>query len=168
MGSDQQETIERTVQLTWSEKDGLITVTSQDEDRFNIKLNRAIEVLQQADRVDKFKQQFNLLLKVLGDWLKGRDDVRDAHLTLRDGGLSFVVVRLLPAYSEQFEDELSELDYKIANDVDLDLIKLDAIGLPPTSGEAMQTFFDPNFHFVLSAHATNKRSEPPLASEQKS
>ncbi len=161
-------TSELPVHLCWSEKDGLITVTSQDEDRFNIKLNRAVEALQQADKVDKFKRQFNLLIKILLGWVKERSDVRDAHLTLRDGGFSFVVVRQVPEYNEEFEDELSDLDYRIANDVDLDLLKLDVIGLPPASQEAIQTFIDPNFHFSLQPHANAERSESSDAGEQES
>ncbi len=153
-------------QLTWSETDhGSITVTPPDEDRFNIKLNRAIEFLQQANRVDQFKQQFNVLLKVLVTWVKGRQDVKNASLTLRDGGLSFVVVRSESRYDEQFEDELSELDFKIANDVDLDLIKLDVLGLPPASEEALQTFFDPNFRLTLFSNADTERTKPSSAGQ---
>lgn len=150
MGSIVENSTISSIQLEWRDDDGLITVTPQDQDRFNIKLSRAIDALQQADKEDQFADQFKLLLKVLAAWLKPRTDIRDAYLTLRDGGLSFVVVKNLPQYDEQYEDELSDLDFRIANDVDLDLIKLDVIGLPAASEESLRVFFDPNFLFTYA------------------
>ena len=38
------------VQLDWSEKDGVVVVTAKDQDRFCIKLHKAIEILQQASQ----------------------------------------------------------------------------------------------------------------------
>jgi hypothetical protein len=150
------------VQLTWSEEDGLITVTPRNKDRFNIRLKRAIIALQQADRHDQFEQQLQLLHTTVVSWLKDRSDILSAHLTLREGNLSLVVVKKEARYDAQFEDELSELDYRIANDVDLDLIRLDAIALPPASEEALETFFDPNF---ILTYALRERSKSPATGE---
>jgi hypothetical protein len=133
------------IQLHWDMKDGLLTVTPEDEDRFSIKVGRAIELLQQANRAEDFRRQFTLLLRELARWLKDRSDVERAFLTLRDGALVFVVVREFCEYDDAFEDALSELDYSVANDADLDLIKMDAIGLPPASDRALSSFLDPAF-----------------------
>ena len=93
-------------QLRWNDE-GVVIVTPEDNDRFGVKLHRAIEVLQQADHADEFKRQFHLLLCVLARWLKDRPDIDRAFLTHRDGVLAFVVVRGSCEYDDDFEDALS-------------------------------------------------------------
>ncbi|HUT10219.1 MAG TPA: hypothetical protein VMY42_06965 [Thermoguttaceae bacterium] len=141
----------KVVQLHWN-MDGLVTVTPEDEDRFSIKVSRVIEILQQAKRPDDFKQQFNLLLRILAGWLAGQPGVGEAFVTLRDGALAFVVVRNSCKYDEQFEDALSELDFDCANDPDLNLIRMDAIALPPASASALSSFLDPEFKIEYCGH----------------
>ena len=144
------------VRLRWDMKDGLVVVTPQDEDRFSIKVGRAIEILQQANRADEFKQQFKILLRVLAEWLKDQVDVGRAYLTHRDGALAFVVIRKSREYDDEFEDSLSNLDYEIANDADLNLIKIDGIALPSVSDTAASSFLDPEFTLEYVGHG--KRS----------
>ena len=131
-------------QLRWNDE-GVVIVTPEASDRFGVKLHRAIEVLQQADHADEFKRQFNLLLCVLAGWLKDRSDIDRAFLTHRDGVLAFVVVRASCEYDDDFEDALSSLDFRVANDADLDRIKMDAITLPPASDSAIRSFLAPGF-----------------------
>jgi hypothetical protein len=138
------------VQLDWSDEDGEIVVTPHDESRFMIKMRRAIQILQIGDRMEQFQQQFQLLLRELAQWLVNRHEVAAAYITLRDGNLAFVVQRALAEYDEAFEDDLSDLDCAIASDADLDLIKLDVMGLPNVSEEALQSFLDPNFQLMYS------------------
>jgi hypothetical protein len=151
------------VQLDWVMKNGIVTVTPRDQDRFTIKVDRAIEILQQAARADKFKLQFNLLLRELGKWLNDRNDVSHAYLTQRDGALAFVVVRSSCEYDDDFEDNLSDFDYQIANDPDLDLIKMDAIALPNASIGAVFSFIDQDF--VLEYVHHGNRGRPHSASK---
>lgn len=138
------------VHLRWDEG-GLVTVHPEDESRFVVKIHRAIEILQQAGREEEFRDQFELLLQILAGWLKQRSDIARAFLTHRDGVLAFVVVRTSREYDDAFEDELSDLDFKIANDPDLKLIKMDAIALPPASEAAIGSFLDPEFSMEYSA-----------------
>jgi hypothetical protein len=134
------------LQLRWDMKEGLLIVTPEDQDRFVIKVRRAIELLKLAGRADEFQKQFGLLLRLLAQWLRERKKrVEKAFLTYRDGALSFVVVRSEAQYDDDFEDAVSDLDFGIARDADLDLIKMDAIALPPTSDTALQSFLDPGF-----------------------
>jgi hypothetical protein len=140
------------VQLDWAMKDGAITVTPRDQDRFIIKVDRAIEILQQATQAEKFKLQFNLLLRVLQEWINTRNDISRAYITQRDGALAFVVVRSSCEYDDDFEDDLSSIDYRIANDHDLDLIKMDAIALPLASESAVYSFIDPEFVLEYARH----------------
>lgn len=140
------------VQLRWELRDDLIVVTPYDQDRFAIKVNRAIEILQQANRREEFERQFNLLLRELASWLNGRRDVEKAIVTHRDGALSFVVVRKGAEYDEAFEDALSDLDFDLARDPDLNLIRMNAVGLPQVSESALAAFVDPDFALSYLTH----------------
>lgn len=143
--------------LQWNEE-GLVLVTAADEDRFAIKVRRAVEILQQAGRREEFRDQFKLLLGVLAGWLKDRSDIERAFLTQRDGAFSFVVMRSVCEYDDDFEDELSTIDFHIANDTDLNLIKMDAIALPPVSDAAVRSFLDPDFVMEYATHGNRSRS----------
>jgi hypothetical protein len=133
------------LQLSWVDTDGVVTLTPEDEDRFSMKVKRVIAACQSAAREDAFRAQFDFLLNRLGRWLKDRPQVADAYLTLRDGQLFFLIVRDRVEYDADFEDALSELDVEIARDVDLDLIRMNAMALPRVSPEALKTFLDPRF-----------------------
>lgn len=146
------------VRLRWDMKDGLVVVTPQDEERFCIKVHRAIEILQKADRAEEFTRQFSLLLRLLAEWLKDRADIERAYLTHRDGALAFVVIRKSCQYDDDFEDVLSDLDYGIANDADLNLIKMDAIALPCVSDTAVSSFLDPGFTLEYVGHGERSGS----------
>jgi hypothetical protein len=146
------------LQLDWAMKNGVITVTPRDQDRFIIKVDRAIEILQQAAQAEKFKLQFNLLLRVLGEWINSRSDIDRAYITQHDGALAFIVVKTSREYDDDCEDNLSDLDYKIANDPDLNLIKMDAIALPLVSESAACSFIDPDFVLEYAHHGNRGRS----------
>ncbi|MFV2069906.1 MAG: hypothetical protein ACC645_23315 [Pirellulales bacterium] len=133
------------IQLRWTDKDGTITVTPQDNDRFTVQLGKAIDVLQQASQHERFETQFKILLRELALWLKGRTNVDRAFISLRDGRLAFVIVKSGSECDESLEDELSDLDVRIANDVDLDLIELDVLSLPEISEISLSTFLDTRF-----------------------
>jgi hypothetical protein len=144
--------------LHWHNERGQIVVTPKDNDRFMVSIRRAVEVLQKSSAFEQFNVQFRLLLKLLATWLEKRKDVKSAHLTLRDGALSFVVVRMSARYDAQFEDELSDLDIEIANDSDLDLINLNVLSLPTVSEEALSGFIDSRLDLEYCADGTRKRS----------
>ncbi len=140
------------VLLRWDMKDNLVTVTPEDESRFCIKVRRAIEILQQANRENDFRDQFTLLLRELAQWLNTQHNVTRAFLSQRDGVLAFVVVRDSLEYDDDLEDTVSDLDFKIATDPDLNLIRMDAIALPTVSDKAIGSFLDPNFSFEYIGH----------------
>jgi hypothetical protein len=123
----------------------MLTITPQDEERFSIRLNRAIEVLRRASAADRVGDQIKLLLRILAEWLQKRDDIEAAYITVRDGALCLLLIRNEVRYSEAFEDAVSELDIAIASDVDLDLIRLNVMELPHASDEAVASFLDPEF-----------------------
>lgn len=140
------------VQLDWTDDGGVVTVTPRDKDRFILKVRRAVVILQQMNQAEEFEKQFTLLLRLLAEWLGNQNNIHRAFLTHRDGALAFVIVRQLSEYDEQFEDRLSDLDFDIANDADLKLIKMDAICLPRASREAVSSFLDPEFMLEYVGH----------------
>lgn len=129
------------VQLDWLDVDGQVVISPSDGDRYGLKVRRAIELLQKTQYRDDFEKQLQILNKLLFQWLSTRwDDIDKAFMTVRDGDLAFIVVTQNDEYNEQFEDDLSELDIQIANDVDLNLINLTSISLPSVSAEALDSF----------------------------
>ena len=133
------------VQLRHNDQ-GMVTVVPQDEDRFSLNVHEAVQALRIADQLQKFQKQFRLLLRTLGEWLiERRQEWSDAFVTLRDGGLTFVVIRRVPRYDAQFEDELSDLDIKISDDPALELVSIHSLALPPADDAAVDTFLDSGF-----------------------
>lgn len=134
------------MQLNWEEKDGNIVVTPSDQDRFLIKVGKAIEILRQHQRQEQFGKQFDLLLKQLASWLeqyKGRWN--RAFLTAGESILRFIVVRAQVEFESDLTDALSDLGIAIANDPDLDMIKLSARALPLVPEESFRSFLDDSF-----------------------
>jgi len=76
-------------------------------------------------------------------------------VTLRDGALAFVVVQEDVLYNEKLHDAIADLDILIARDVDLDLIELHAMALPPASESGIGTFLDSDFTLKLT-HGDNR------------
>ena len=69
---------------------------------------------------------------------------------MRDNSLAFVIVHREAAYDEDFQDDLADLEFEIANDPDLDLVKLKTLALPNVTGEALHSFLDPRL--MISYH----------------
>jgi hypothetical protein len=153
----------RSVVVLKHDDQGYVTVVPSDEDRFTINIRHAVQSLSVSSRLEEFRDQFNLLLKELGQWLSLRDDWRDAFVTLRDGALVFVVVRNSVLYSDEFEDDLSDLDIRIANDQALELVRIHSVALPPVPACTLDTFLDSRFTIGI-AHA--ERDSPHPASQQ--
>lgn len=132
-------------QLVWREEDGTLVITPKDEQRFCIKINRAVDSLKIIAEREQFANQFQLLMRTVAQWISDRSDVGAAYVTLRDGGLSLLVVQKEIPFNDEFEDELSALDMSIAVDEDLELIHLTAISLPRASEDTIASFLDPVF-----------------------
>ena len=84
-----------------------------------------------------------MLLGKLAGWVKERaGDIQTAIITLQDNSLVFVVVQSDDRYDEQLQDDLAELDFAIAQDTDLDLVRLRMVMLPPVDSDALGSFVD--------------------------
>lgn len=120
---------------------GKVVVTPKNQDRFVITVREAAEACNALANRDRFTEQWQALLERLIQWLRQNDkDVKKAYLTLRDGGLCFVVIRKSAAYDRAFEDALTRLDIDIARDSDFDTITLNVMGLPNVSNRAAMSF----------------------------
>ncbi|MGD0900787.1 MAG: hypothetical protein ABR915_23385 [Thermoguttaceae bacterium] len=128
-----------------------------------MKVKRAIEILQLVGvQFEIFSDQFALLLRVLAEWINDhRDAILAAYLTGRDGALVFVIVRNRCEFDDAFEDLVSDLDFRVANDSDLGFIRMDAIALPLASQAAVASFIDPRFVLEFSGDGIRNRSYSP-------
>jgi hypothetical protein len=134
------------IQLKWEQKDGTIVVTPNDQDRYLVKVGKAIEILRQHEREQQFGRQFSVLNKRLAAWLEEHSDkCARAFLTAGESTLRFIVVRKEVRFDSEITDALSELGVEIANDPDLNLIKVATRALPFASDEALQSFLDTEF-----------------------
>jgi hypothetical protein len=131
------------VEIDWFDVNDQVVVTPRSQLRFSIQKDRAIEALRIAKDSERFSLQFDLLLDKLGRWFKERTDhVRTGIVTLQDASLVLVVVQVNDEYNEQLQDNLAELDHAIAQDTDLDLIRLRTVILPPVDNDSLASFVD--------------------------
>ncbi len=141
------------VELDWYADDKLVRAVPRDQARFDIQKDRAIGILRRVKEADLWGRQFNFLLSRLADWLRSRQDrISSAILTLQENSLAFIVVRRQAKYDEQFQDDLAELDFAVANDPDLNLIDLKTLALPNVTGEAVRSFLDDRLLFSFPHH----------------
>jgi hypothetical protein len=142
------------IQLDSRNEGGTVTVTPRDGDRYNLKVGEVIHACQQVKADEQARERFEFMLKRLALWIMERDDIRDAFLTTRDGGLCFLAVHSTPAYDAAFEDALSDLDIELANDQDI-RFPIKVMSLPPVSEKSMQSFLSTEFtlQFASGKHA---------------
>jgi hypothetical protein len=131
------------VEIDWYDESDEIVVTPKNQLRFTIQKDRAIEALRIVKDAERFTLQFDLLLGKLGRWVKERTrDIQTAIITLQDNSLMFIVVQAENRYDEQLQDDLAELDFAVAQDTDLDLVRLRTVMLPPVDSDALGSFVD--------------------------
>jgi hypothetical protein len=157
------------VELDWyAVGDGdVVGVTPRNQTRFEIQMDRAIQILQLANEAERFNKQFKLLLQKIAAWIKPRSaKIEAAYMTLQDGTLAFIIVRHESRYDEVLQDDLADLDVEIANDGDLDLINLATLALPNVDEAATLSFLDKRL--VLTYSKDGERAKPHQLGEQQS
>ena len=133
---------------------GKVVVTPKNQDRFVITVREAAEACNAWAYRDRFTVQWPALLERLIGWLRENDkDVKKAYLTIRDGGLFFMVIRKHTAYKRGFEDSLTRLDIEIARNSDFDAITLNVMGLPNVSDKAAMSFINEDHCMVAFKRA---------------
>lgn len=142
------------IKLNYQEKGRRVLVTPEDEDRFGLTVQEAIDACRARDHSYKFTKQFEAMLEVLMTWYHCHDaDVDKAFLTVHDSRLLFLVVTKHTAYNAEFEDELTKLDLEIAQNEKYDVVVLNVLALPPVSMQALSSFLTPESTLALpNAH----------------
>lgn len=124
---------------------GKVLVRPADDDLFCISVQRAAEACQMADKVYAFGSQFRALLEKLGKWiLAHQKQVGTAFVTVRDGGLLFLVIQKRPLLDLEFEQEMTALDLDVAGDANFDQLRMNALALPACTEDSQATFLDPD------------------------
>lgn len=128
------------IQLRFGENDRVV-VTPENEDRFALTMDEAVKACRAWESHQRFERQFRILIDVLKEWVQRHHDrVSQAHVTIRDGGLLFLVVMRKSHHDETLDESLTELDIEIANDPDLDLIRLSVLAIPNASEDNIASF----------------------------
>jgi len=147
-----EEICDHAIELDWFDAPDTVNITPRDLQRFKIQKDRAIRLLQLANDAD---EQLTLLLGRLGEWLRDHaESVEMAYLTLRDARFAFVIISSTPECNDDLEDAVSEFDIRVANDPDLNVVRMNAFVLPPASQEVLSSFLDPSFLIAYRGRRT--------------
>ena len=139
-----------------------VTVEPNDGDRFVVQSSKAVAALKAADREEAFMAQLNIVMNYLGKWALERNSQEGAieavYLTLGDGGLLAIALMRGTEYSAGLEDSLSEFDLRIANDPDLDEIRLEVMALPSVGASALEAFLHRDFRISFNCAGSQRAS----------
>ena len=142
------------IELDWYSEEEMVSVTPRDQARFKVHKDKAIKALQLANESELFQSQLILLMENLAQWIrKYSSKVSTAYLTLRDAKLAFLAISKESQCDDILEDAITQLDFEIANNPDLELVQLNALILPPASTTALGSFFDERFLLVYRGHS---------------
>ncbi|WP_171188194.1 hypothetical protein [Alienimonas chondri] len=145
--------------MTPSRDGAHVTVETEGEDRFTIRLHKAIEYLRVASRQEQFERQFRVLQKELDVWVRSESSLKGAYLTIRDEALLFVAVMEKMECDPDFEDRLSELDLRLHHDQDLNLIRLNVMAVPAVSKSVLSDFLDREFCLTHAGDGSRQEAE---------
>lgn len=100
----------------------------------------AIDACKAAGKEQEFWRQFSEMQDKLSRWLVSqRDLIEEAYITVRDSAILFLAVQKSPAFNPDLEDSLTGIDLQIAQDKDLDLIRLNVLAIPKVSKPAVDS-----------------------------
>ena len=136
------------IDLHWEQDGRKVVVKPKDGERFILTVGEAVRACRSQQRIVDFKELFQKLLNTLAGWIiDHHDKVKTAFCTVRDADLLFVVIKKDNKYDDDFEDDLSDLDIKIARDKKFQDIQFNVLALPDTSPQTLCTFLSPEFTF---------------------
>lgn len=133
------------VLLRYDDHAGTVCVEVTECDRIILATAEAARACGAYEEQQRFQAQFQDLMAHLCRWSQEQSaDVESAYITVRDGGLLFLVVRREAEYDRGFEDALTDLDAEIARDEDFNLIRLSVLALPHCPPESLESFLGDN------------------------
>jgi hypothetical protein len=136
------------VEVDWHSEQS-VRAKPRSRARFRAQRENAARILQLARQ--QVESQLHLLMDLLGSWMRNHESrVQTAFLTMRDSQFLFLAVPRTAEYDPVLEDAVSDLDFMIANDQTLHLIRMNALVLPPASEDSWRSFFDERFLLIYN------------------
>ena len=120
---------------------GGVTVHPEDGDLFSLGKKMIARSGLIAAKIEVFEEQLAALERELEGWASQRSNAIDeVFLVLRGDHFLFLVVLKGKEHDGTFEDALTDLDMKVAQDPDYDLINLSVLALPAFADDVIQSF----------------------------
>ena len=140
-----------------------VTVLPENGDLFSLTKQMIARSGQIAYKIDAFESQLAALRLELEAWALHRAKVVDeAFLVLKGEHFLFLVVLKGTAYDGAFEDDLTELDIRVAQNPDYDLINLSVLALPAFAEDVIRSFLPQR---AEDAQSDAERAESPVAGQ---
>lgn len=108
---------------------GMATVEPHDQDRFCMAINSLVSAAQARTQVEEFKRQLSHLVPRVGEWAAREPDIADSLFVPRGGRVLFVAFHRGTEFNVTLAERLAELEFEIAQDPSLGLIKFDTFAM---------------------------------------
>lgn len=136
-----------------------LQVVKLDGDQFILTAQQAIDVCSLASDAVRFQVQFEELLDRLYPWVEQRKArISAAYISVSNEGILFLIVQREIKADFTMEDELVNLDLRIANDGIFDLVPFNTLLVPHVSDEVLQSFLSSG---TIVSHPVNAEQEQP-------
>lgn len=137
------------IRLRYSQHDARFMIEPGDEDELIMRIEEVMQARRICDVLKpRFKNQFDHLKWSLGEWLRNHaNKIQKAFLTLPDTGMLFLVVMSEKAYDEELEEELTDLELRVALDPECSQVSLDVQAVPKCSEDRYITLC--NSYWIL-------------------
>ena len=142
-----------------------VTVHPEDGDLFSLTKQMIERSGRFAARFEAFDKQLAALRRDLEAWsVRHSNTVKEVFLVLKGDYFLFLVVLKEKNHDGALEDALTDLDMKIAQDPDYDLINLSVLALPAFAEDAIRSFL-PHRAGPKGERGNAEREEPPVTSQ---
>ncbi len=132
---------DRTVVLLDETRSDMVTVLPLDRDAFCLDVAKAVKACRILDDSYTFIRQVGDLRDELAKWIEShKAQVQAAYLPFRQTGILFVVVQREVQRDDALSEALTDLDIRIASGAMFNLLSVDVLMLPHSSGDATQAF----------------------------
>jgi hypothetical protein len=128
------------IHLDSNQADGRVVVYDHDK-VFLLTVHEAVKACGMLDKAAAILDQMKALTQKLTTWLTDRRErVRSATLSVKPGGLHFLVVTRGREFDQVLEDDLTDLDIELANSSEYDLLRVNVLALPNVPSESVEAF----------------------------
>jgi hypothetical protein len=118
-----------------------VTVHPENGDVYALSKQMIARSGQLMFRIEAFEQQLAALKRDLESWSSAHSEsVSEVFLVLKGDHFVFLAVLKGKAYDSALEDALTELDLKVAQNPDYNLINLSVLALPAFAEDAIRSF----------------------------